>query len=218
MGSTHLLTCEYIFMGVILASLLMLIYRLLYLNKRLEALAMTDSLTNLPNQRALVAALDQELGRAARYHHPFAVLFLDLNSFKAINDADGHRAGDVVLQEFARVVHSSLRQSDTLGRWEGDEFLVILPETEEAGAQRIAEHIYMAVAKHSFNGRHEFHLTCSIGIATYPFTAQRRELLIEAADQAMYVAKYQAHKQKSSAPAICVLKPGSSKLPRPCWE
>jgi two-component system, cell cycle response regulator len=183
--------------SLVIFSLSMTILKLLSLNKqlfatnhKLEALAMVDSLTNLPNQRSLIAALDQELERAYRYDRICSILFLDIDCFKAINDTYGHVTGDKVLKEFAGVLRLLLRRADTMGRWGGEEFLVILPETEEAGAQATADRIRITVAKHLFISESAFHLTCSIGSATYhPSIPYERERLIALADQAMYAAK-----------------------------
>ena len=225
---------EALLTSVVLVSFVTLIRKLLHSNK----LVMTDSLTGFPNQRALIVAIDRELKRARRYHRTFAILFLDVDYFKPINDSYGHKAGNEVLREFAKVVRSLLRRNDTLGRWGGDEFLIILPDTEEVGAQQVVERIDSTLAKHLVtlpdteeveiqqvvecvrstlanhllvNGS-GFHLTCSIGVATFPSSAQGRELLIDAADQAMYIAKCQAHKHKYATPTTHVLKPESSRL------
>ena len=93
-------------------------------NARLEALATTDPLTHLPNHRALAAALDTQIARARRECLSYALLFLDIDHFKSINDTYGHPVGDSVLREFAAIAHACLREEDTLGRWGGEEFLV----------------------------------------------------------------------------------------------
>jgi diguanylate cyclase (GGDEF)-like protein len=158
-------------------------------NTRLEALATTDPLTGLPNHRALVATLDQELKRSARYGRSCTLLFLDLDHFKALNDGYGHLTGDAVLQEFSALVRAQLRGMDTLGRWGGEEFVALLPETDTEGAQTAAEYVRASVASHTFAVGGGVRLTCSVGIAIYPFDSEERDGLIRAADQAMYGAK-----------------------------
>jgi len=158
-------------------------------NARLEALATTDPLTGLPNHRALVTDLDQELERAQRYQRSCSILFLDIDHFKAINDGFGHSAGDIVLREFASIISSSLRGIDTVGRWGGEEFIVILPETNRSEIESLAERIRKIVAAHAFSVGGGLRLTCSLGIATYPYDAAERDALLEAADKAMYCAK-----------------------------
>lgn len=159
------------------------------LSERLQALATRDLLTNLPNHRALIGALDQELDRARRYERPCSIILLDLDHFKAINDGLGHAGGDAALQELSSVVRCSLRSIDILGRWGGEEFVVILPETECEGAVSTAERIRSAVASHPFAVGGGIHVTCSLGVASYPEDATERDTLLESADRAMYGAK-----------------------------
>jgi len=163
--------------------------KLIEQNARLESLSTTDPLTELPNHRALLAALVQEVERAHRYSRPCSLLFLDIDHFKALNDGYGHAAGDAVLRGFGAVVKSVARQMDTVGRWGGEEFIVILPETSAEEAQNVAERIRKAVSFHSFEISGGLHLTCSIGVACYPDHACDQDELITAADRAMYGAK-----------------------------
>jgi diguanylate cyclase (GGDEF)-like protein len=156
---------------------------------RLESLAGADPATGLPNHRTLVSTLDREIERSRRYGHPCVLLFLDLDHFKALNDTFGHPAGDAALREFSSVVRSSLRSIDTLGRWGGEEFVAILPETDEEAGLSVAERLRSAVAAHAFWSAGGSHITCSAGLASYPEHAQDRDGLIELADQAMYAAK-----------------------------
>jgi diguanylate cyclase (GGDEF)-like protein len=158
-------------------------------NARLEALATTDALTELPNHRSLVSTLEQELERAHRYSRSCSILFLDIDHFKALNDGYGHASGDTVLHEFAGLIRTRLRLIDTAGRWGGEEFVAILPEMTIAEAQIFAEDLRVDVAAHLFSVGGGSRLTCSIGVACYPTHASGREDLINAADQAMYAAK-----------------------------
>lgn len=158
-------------------------------NARLAVLATTDPVTELPNHRALVAALDRERDRAARYGRQFAILFVDLDHFKAINDSYGHATGDAMLAEVGRVLRAALREVDTVGRWGGEEFLAILPEVTTAGALTAAERVRHAVAEHRFLAGGGLHLTCSIGVSGFRVEAEDTERLVTLADQALYTAK-----------------------------
>lgn len=164
-------------------------------NERLQALSTTDPLTELPNHRALLSTLEQELERTQRHDRTCSLLFLDIDHFKALNDGYGHAAGDIVLQDFARVLSSTIRSMDTAGRWGGEEFVAILPETTGDEAATIAERIRKAVSFHSFAISGGLHLTCSIGVACYPEHVHNQDELIKAADQAMYGAKHLGRNQ-----------------------
>ncbi len=158
-------------------------------NTRLEALATTDPHTDLPNHRAIVASLDRELERAFRYYRPCGILFIDLDHFKTLNDSCGHQAGDTALSELAGVMRETLRGVDLVGRWGGEEFVAILPETDTNTAAEVAERLRAAITVHGFGSPGSMPLTCSIGVASYPDDALDRDKLIELADRAMYTAK-----------------------------
>lgn len=165
-------------------------------NARLHSLiqqqAFTDPLTNIPNRRALDNHLDREIRRARRYQHHFTVLMVDLNGFKRINDCFGHPQGDRVLQHATCCLQASLRDTDFLARYGGDEFAVILPETDVASAQVVSEKLARALAASPIelgNNGEKATLTLSIGIATYPQDGNTPDELIFAADRAMYTAK-----------------------------
>ena len=159
------------------------------LQERILALATTDPVTGLPNDGALIALLDQELERAQQYQRSFSLLFLDLDHFKSLNDGYGHVAGDALLGEFVDLVQSKLRGLDTLGRWGGEEFVALLPGLDGDEALALAAGVRAAVAASTFHVGGGIHLTCSIGVASYPVHAQEREGLLGAADRAMYGAK-----------------------------
>jgi diguanylate cyclase (GGDEF)-like protein len=163
-----------------------------------ERRAGTDGLTGLPNQTTMIAAFDRELERARRYNRPCSALFIDIDHFKALNDSHGHPAGDAALSDFARIVSQTIRDVDMLGRWGGEEFLVLLPETGREDALLSAERLRAAVAGHCFPIGGGFHLTCSIGAATYPQDGADRNPLIDAADKAMYAAKHLGRNQVRS--------------------
>ncbi len=175
--------------------------------ERIVALATTDPITALPNHRHLMDRLEQELERAQRYGRSCSVLFVDLDHFKALNDGYGHAVGDAVLREFAELVRTQLRGMDTVGRWGGEEFVVILPEMQVEDALHVAETVRSTVAAHTFRVGGGLHLTCSIGLASYPAHAQEREGLLSAADRAMYAAKHFGRNQVHAAndPAVLAL-------------
>ena len=177
------------------------------LQERILALATTDPVTALPNHRALLAQLDQELERAQRYERACSLLFLDLDHFKALNDGYGHTAGDAVLCEFASLIQTQLRRIDTVGRWGGEEFVAILPEMQADEALALAEEVRAAVAAHTFRVGGGLYLTCSVGMASCPVHAQEREGLLSAADHAMYGAKRFGRNQVRAAndPAVLAL-------------
>jgi len=158
---------------------------------RTEEMATTDALTGLHNRRWLDTRLQEEVHRSQRFGKPLTVLMLDIDHFKYINDQHGHPAGDVVLRRLAEVVVSQLREVDLATRYGGEEFVVMLPETDIVAAKRGAERIRREVAGTSFvlpDGV-EINLTVSIGVASYPDSASGTEELIAHADQALYLAK-----------------------------
>ena len=158
-------------------------------NLRLEALATTDQLTDLLNSRGMGAALDAEVERSRRYNRRFSVLFMDIDHFKQVNDDLGHAAGDQALRQFAMMAHRLLRTVDSIGRWGGEEFVAILPETDAEGSIRSGERFRSGIADAVFPGLSDLRLTCSIGVATCPDDAEDADGLIAVADGAMYAAK-----------------------------
>jgi diguanylate cyclase (GGDEF)-like protein len=156
--------------------------------------AMSDTLTGLPNRRALDARLENEVQRAARYKQIFAVLMLDLDGFKAINDTHGHSFGDVVLHDYAQFLSKSQRGSDFLARYGGDELMMILPETDGEGARQVSLHLAerMSTFEVALPDGSNRNLTVTGGIALYPLHAQTASELLRSADEALYRAKRQA--------------------------
>ena len=153
--------------------------------------ATTDRLTGIANRPAILAALFGEVERAGRYDRPLAVAFVDIDLFKAVNDTYGHEAGDVVLRGVAATLRSNLRTTDTLGRYGGEEFMVILPETDAVAAAALAEKLrqLIAGAKFAIEGHGLVSVTVSIGVAIGVGRTLRVELLVRDADAAMYSAK-----------------------------
>ncbi|HEU4569746.1 MAG TPA: diguanylate cyclase [Gemmatimonadales bacterium] len=158
----------------------------------LERLSVTDELTGLANRRFLDAELAREVVRSERHKRTFAVLMLDGDRFKALNDAHGHQAGDAVLRQLAGILEQTTRKGDTVARFGGEEFLVILPETTPAGAAQIAERIRAATEAHQFTVGGEgivVRMTVSVGYALFPAQGRTAEALITAADDALYRSK-----------------------------
>lgn len=152
-----------------------------------EKLAMIDPLTGLFNRRYMDVALKKEFNRCARYEKNLSVFLLDLDDFKKINDTRGHPFGDRVLRELAAMLSDMMREEDITCRYGGEEFLVILPETDVEGANILTDRLKKEIKSRPFfieNG-----ITFSGGYATYPETASSAENLIEAADRALYQAK-----------------------------
>jgi two-component system, cell cycle response regulator len=163
-------------------------------NTRLEVLALTDALTQTLNRRALMERLDTELDRTRRYSLTLSLLMVDLDHFKAVNDSYGHLAGDEALRAVARVLQREARSVDVVARYGGEEFVVILPETGEDGAVKVAERIRARVEEQSPAGGEPgmAPVTVSVGVATVLSTRiQAPEELIALADEALYRAKAQ---------------------------
>lgn len=156
-----------------------------------ERLSQTDDLTKLHNARYLRQFLLNEIRRARRYGTSVAALFLDLDDFKRINDVHGHLAGSHVLMEMAAVILSSVRDTDAVARYGGDEFVIVLPDTGIELAGIVAERIREKIANFQFTGgrRLKLTLTASFGVAAFPQHASSPQQLIACADTAMYEAK-----------------------------
>ena len=161
---------------------------------RIRQMALTDELTGLANRRHINDRFRLEWARAARYQRPISVVLLDVDHFKAVNDAYGHDAGDAVLRGVSRTAASALRTSDLLGRWGGEEFLALLPETEAAGARGVAERVLAEVAAlREYHANRVLAVTVSAGVATWTPPGgpdgSDAEALLKRADEALYRAK-----------------------------
>jgi len=162
------------------------------LNKEFRELAIRDGLTGLFNHRYAEERLKEEFDRAARFERELSVLFMDLDHFKFFNDAHGHQAGDEVLQILSAIMTEVLRESDTLARWGGEEFVVIALETTREEACMLAERIRKAVTKHAFPNAAQQPLgivSLSIGVASKSIGTDSYEQLLRLADDAVYSAK-----------------------------
>jgi diguanylate cyclase (GGDEF)-like protein len=157
--------------------------------------ARIDALTGLANRRALEEILAGEISRAHRFAHELAVVLLDLDRFKEINDSFGHAAGDVMLRAVSQLLTSLARQGDTVARWGGEEFVVVLPETDLPGAQRFAERLRRTIEAHAVG---EMKTSASCGVATM-LPEDSVDDLLGAADRALYQAKSNGRNRTESA-------------------
>lgn len=156
----------------------------------MSRLAVTDALTGLANYRSFTATLTRELERATRYGRTLALLLLDVDHFKRVNDTHGHQRGDAVLVELAARVASQVRDVDTVARYGGEELVVVLPETDLSGAELAAERIRRAVRDQPFGiGPDAVVVTVSLGVAVHPADGQNATALLRTADEALYEAK-----------------------------
>ena len=163
--------------------------------------AFVDDVTSLYNARYLLSALDREVNRAARSSSKLSVLFRDLDRFKQVNDRCGHLIGSRVLRELGGLLQDSVRAIDTVGRYGGDEFTLLLVDTGLEGAISVADRIRQSVAEHAFGAERglDLRLTVSVGVATFPLHGESRERLLDLSDKAMYLAKALGRNQVCSA-------------------
>ena len=160
--------------------------------ERLEALAMTDTLTGLPNRRHFMRATDYQYGRVKRHpERPVCVLMLDIDHFKRVNDAYGHAGGDVVLSAFAEAITGQLRETDIAGRLGGEEFAVVLPDTDAAGGRHVAEKLRQAVEamRVALEDGTVVQITTSLGLTLMQVDDTRPDGALARADAALYRAK-----------------------------
>ncbi|MDP2110770.1 MAG: diguanylate cyclase [Thiobacillus sp.] len=159
-------------------------------HEKVERLSISDGLTGLYNRRFLSERLEDEYSKAVRYEMPLSILIMDVDFFKRVNDGFGHQVGDNALIAVARVLQKSVRESDLVGRYGGEEFLVLLPHTDLDKALNVAEKIRQAVSEMPVEGMGEQRLTISIGVAGFPdIKADNADDLVRKADEALYRAK-----------------------------
>ncbi len=168
---------------------------------RAKERALVDDVTEIYNARYLLEAMDREIRRAERYGSELSVLFLDLDRFKLVNDNHGHLVGSQALRQLSRVLGQCVRQVDTLARYGGDEFTILLVGTGEEIGTEIAERIRRIVSETAFEAGPDrvLNLTCSVGVSTYPAHGRTREALLDSADKAMYRAKSKGRNRVCSA-------------------
>jgi diguanylate cyclase (GGDEF)-like protein len=158
------------------------------LNRELDSLARVDALTGMRNRRDIEERLLAELSAAGRHQSNLAVLLIDIDHFKSVNDTQGHQIGDAVLCATAQTIQSTLRAEDSVGRWGGEEFLAVLPDTDADGALTIAERLRAQVAKPGLaNSDPRDTITITIGAAVW--TSGGIDDLISRADHALYTGK-----------------------------
>lgn len=161
------------------------------LRDELEEMATRDPLTGLLNRREMSRVLDEELERARRYQRPMAMLWIDFDRFKEVNDTYGHAAGDSVLQSVAALLVDSVRAVDSVGRFGGEEFVIVMPEMEVSEARETAERLrrHVSAKPQPLGDGNAVTLTISVGVAVYPDHGMTGSALCAAADRAMYRAK-----------------------------
>ncbi len=149
----------------------------------------TDALTYLPNRRMVINTLQTEVHRATRYHTPLSISMIDIDHFKAINDTFGHTIGDQVLRQLATLLREKSRETDMVGRYGGEEFLIILPNTRLNEAIEQAARLCKLVREAEFDVGQKSHLTISIGVAEYRIGEETWQKFLSRADMALYEAK-----------------------------
>ena len=155
------------------------------LNKELEKLSQTDKLTSLYNRAKLDSILEKEIKLSKRYNEPLSLAIVDIDLFKNINDTYGHTVGDIILKEFADILSKNIRETDYVGRWGGEEFLLIFPHTQSQNAQIITENLRVYIEKYHFHNK--IKVTASFGI--YECKDQNPTKCLSKADKALYEAK-----------------------------
>lgn len=161
------------------------------LHQEARRLSITDGLTGLWNYRYFTIALTREVERAARFQRPLALLMLDIDRFKALNDAYGHQRGNEVLMETAERVRAAVREVDVVARYGGEEIALLLPETGASGAEQLAERVWSGIRERPFTspGEPPVPVRVSLGIAIYPEHGRSAPSLLASADVALYAAK-----------------------------
>lgn len=179
--------------------------RLRALNRQLALMAQTDSLTRLPNRHGLNATLEKDLQRAQRYHHPLAVIMIDIDHFKHVNDQYGHLVGDKVLIQFGELLKMHLREADAICRWGGEEFLILCFDTDLEHSRQLAERLLEGIRQHRFPCQE--HITASAGLATLA-PGDTVESLVQRADDALYQAKHNGRDQTCVASVLSPIAAG----------
>ncbi len=149
----------------------------------------TDALTYLPNRRMVINTLQTEVHRSERYRTPLSISMIDIDHFKTINDSFGHTVGDQVLRQLATLLREKIREMDMIGRYGGEEFLLILPNTHLNDAAEQAARLCRLVREAEFNIGQKTHLTISIGVAEYRIGKENWQKFLSRADMALYEAK-----------------------------
>jgi diguanylate cyclase (GGDEF)-like protein len=157
---------------------------------QLNLLATMDSLTGISNRRYFLAQAEKEFERSMRYTENLSIIMIDIDHFKDINDTYGHAAGDQVLYEVAQLCKQSLREVDPIGRYGGEEFIIMLPQTDAVEAYIVADRLRSLIDTHTFTYKSEnIHITISLGTTSLDDQGYSLKLLLDRSDQALYMAK-----------------------------
>jgi len=167
--------------------------------KAVEEMSVTDQLTKISNRRRLDEALQTEMNRFNRYRHDFCVILLDIDHFKNVNDTYGHLEGDNVLVSLAKILRENCRKTDIVGRWGGEEFLIVAPDTNVEHCRALAEKIRIQVYEHNFGA--VGHVTASFGIAQYNYGETIAHFIVRA-DDALYKAKQSGRNRTETAETV----------------
>lgn len=161
-----------------------------FARRMFQFMSETDELTGLLNKRAFVKFSSREIAKSERYSHPFSIMMIDADSLKMVNDKYGHEAGDKLIRTMANTIRITLRDTDILARYGGDEFIVFLPETSAEDALEVAERVRQAVELIVFRViSKQIPVTASVGVATYPTDTGEPDEVMNLADRAMYFSK-----------------------------
>jgi diguanylate cyclase (GGDEF)-like protein len=186
------------------------------LHEQTVALSITDPLTGIYNRRHLATRLEMEIDRAHRFSTDISVLMIDIDLFKRLNDAAGHRVGDIVLQQLAGLLRSVIRRVDTLARYGGEEFVVVLPQVHKAEGLQVAEKLRRTVEEADFGLPLDGELaqvTISVGVANLPLDGATSERLLDCADAALYASKRAGRNQVTAYAAGLELDAGRDRGP-----
>ncbi len=155
--------------------------------KKFETRAYTDKLTKIPNRAYFEEEFRKEIARYKREKTPLSFIIFDIDKFKDFNDNYGHQMGDDILRDLAKIVKKTTRQTDTLARWGGEEFVEILPNTALLNAKKVAEHLRETIEEYSFQD--DLKVTCSFGVAEFNDIDDTQQSVMKRADDALYRAK-----------------------------
>uniref|UniRef100_UPI0012680CE8 GGDEF domain-containing protein n=1 Tax=Vibrio fluvialis TaxID=676 RepID=UPI0012680CE8 len=178
---------------IVLFAFFVIIFQSYRNQNELLKMSTIDFLTKLPNRNKMVDLLSQEYDKAKRYNSTYTVMMFDIDYFKSINDEFGHAIGDDYLIEFSRLIHRNVRTSDSFARWGGEEFVLLLPNTDEGNSTLLAETLRSLVEKYSFSGPKN--ITVSIGFSQVQLDDRSLEDAIERADTALYHSKKNGRNQ-----------------------
>ena len=173
--------------NIIIIIILLFIYHTLQMKTKFEILAITDKLTKLYNRHKFYEIATHEIERSKRYKRPLSLIIFDIDHFKKINDTYGHDVGDYVLQELAKLIKKHIRKQDFAFRWGGEEFIILLPETDAQGAMKLAEKLRRIIESHTFKKVGQ--VTISLGVTEYSSSDKDIDEVVKRADNALYLSK-----------------------------